>query len=847
MKLKKLISAALSLMLVFPAGAFAAGPAYGDNISQIIGDGNIVTFIDVPQNFWAKDAINSFAEQGIIDGYSDGTFRPNESVSREEFCKLLISTFSQPLSAPSEASFADVAPGRWSYPYIETCKEFLTGYSNPFGGKPSYHPAEAAQREDIAVALVRMMGLTDSSSSGDYAVRRFDDWNSISPQLRSYVSIAIERGLMNGYTDGTFRPNKGITRAETVVLLGRATKQAVTNIEAGLNLSASALNGKDGKTVTVHITAEEGTIVTVDGQKVQMSPSLFGEYEGNYVYKFENEGSKTFTVTGTRAGKAKTIQVTAQYRADAPVLKITSCPTSVTKKDVTISGTIYNKGGGATLNINGEPVASTPGYEQTWSQQFTLQEGANTFEFVLTNDAGKSVTDTRTITLGLDAPVLKIISCPTNATQKEVTISGTISDKNGHAALTMNGMPLTSTPGYERSWSKKVTLREGENKFIFELTNDAGKKTVDTRIISLTVYDPVLKIDYCPKETKEKQIFITGTISDPNCPVSLSINGVPAAYTKGYEVAWRKLVTLKAGDNVFEFVLTNEAGKVIKETRTVFFDADKPVLRITDCPETSLINSTVTIQGTIASPNRGSTLTMNGEVIASTNGHETAWSKVVTLKGGENYFQFVLTDDLGSQVKETRKIERPIASRPVLNITSFPTNSTTGDIEISGTISDPSYNASLKINGELVVTCIPGITKEWYKTYHLEEGYHTFTFEVTNDMGKTTEEKRYVNVFPDSPEIVFRICPETSDQQSLYIMGNVKGIGSNGKLFMNGEYVHSNSDGGFAEKVTLREGVNTFEFRAVSGYGKEITVTKTITYTAPSQEGEEEQQPETDL
>lgn len=150
--MKKLLSLLLATMMIIGAPSMV----FADNVSQIIGDGNTVVFIDVPANHWAKDQIEYFANQGIVDGYTDGSFKPEAGVTREEFCKLLVSTFRQPLETPATPAFADVAENRWSYPYVEICKNFLTGYANPFGGLPSFHPTEYATREDIAVALVKI-------------------------------------------------------------------------------------------------------------------------------------------------------------------------------------------------------------------------------------------------------------------------------------------------------------------------------------------------------------------------------------------------------------------------------------------------------------------------------------------------------------------------------------------------------------------------------------------------------------------------------------------------------------------------------------------------------------------
>ena len=150
-------------------------------------------FTDVPQTHWANKEIEYFYEQGIVDGYGDGIFKPSGGVTREEFCKLLVSTFKYEPEMPKTQSFSDVKANRWSYKYVEACRNFLTAYSNPFGGLPSFRPAEDATREDIAVALVLMMGYKESDAKDkDYVLTAFSDGNSIAPALRTYVSIACE-------------------------------------------------------------------------------------------------------------------------------------------------------------------------------------------------------------------------------------------------------------------------------------------------------------------------------------------------------------------------------------------------------------------------------------------------------------------------------------------------------------------------------------------------------------------------------------------------------------------------------------------------------------------------------
>lgn len=483
MKMKRniLVGVGLSCLMLLSSVTIA----FADNVNQIMGDGNTVIFIDVPSNYWAKDQIDFFAEQGIAGGYEDGSFRPDAGVTREEFCKLLVSTFRPGLETPATPTFADVAEDRWSYPYIEVCSEFLTGYANPFGGLPTFHPTEYATREDIAVALVKMMGLrAEDAIYGNYAVTKFSDGADISPGLAPYVSLACEKGLINGYPDGTFGPTQGITRAETIVLLNRATKQAATDIHAELELSAKTIPSKDGKTVTVNIIGERGVAVTVNGESVKMSDNRYDEYEGNYVYKFQQEGSKNFVIEGKKGGKTKTINLSAKYEAGAPKLSITTCPTTTDTKDIVIKGLVSDANDEASqisVTINGSPANM---YYDEWRKELTLTEGENVFTIVATNSLGKSTTEKRTVFFEMGAPEIQLLNCPKTTAKSEITIKGRIRGQNEGALLFINDEECYLN--YYGEFNATVDLKEGDNRFTFRAVNNDGKEVSETRVITYT-------------------------------------------------------------------------------------------------------------------------------------------------------------------------------------------------------------------------------------------------------------------------------------------------------------------------------------------------------------------------
>ena len=826
--MKKLLSLLLATMMIIgvPSMVFA------DNVSQIIGDGNTVVFIDVPANYWAKDQIEYFANQGIVDGYTDGSFKPEAGVTREEFCKLLVSTFKQPLETPATPTFADVAENRWSYPYVEVCRDFLTGYANPFGGLPSFHPTEYATREDIAVALVRMMGFTDKDASNpNYAAYNFRDGGNISPNILAYVSIACERGLISGYPDGTFGPTKGITRAETVVLLNRATKQAVTNINSELEISANVIYSSDKKTATINIVAEEGTTVTVNGESVKMSSNYYGEYEGNYVYKFEAEGSKDFTVEGKRAGKKKQITVNAKYEIGAPTLTLNQSNQTVTDKEFKLSGKATDENSSVSVTVNGTSV-NVDSWNGNWSKSYTLTEGDNTFEVVATNESGKQEKKSITITYTVGAPTLTLNQSNQTVTDKEFKLSGKATDANYSVTVTINGTSV-NVDSWNGNWSKSYTLTEGDNTFEVIATNENGKQTKKSITVTYTVGAPTLTLNQSNQTVTSKEFKLSGKATDANYSVTVTINGT-SVNVDSWNGNWSKSYTLTEGDNTFEVVATNENGKQTKKSITVTYSVGAPTLTLNQSNQ-SVTTKEFKLSGKATDDNYSVTVTVNGTSVNvdSWNGN---WSKTYTLTEGANNFEVIATNENGKQTKKSITVTYTVGA-PTLTLNQ--SNQTVSDKEfkLSGKATDDNYSVTVTVNGTSVN--VDSWNGNWSKTYTLTEGANDFEIIATNENGKQTKKNITITFKVGNPKIQFINCPESTTKSSITIKGKITECNEGAMLFINDEEVNVNYNGEFSKNLTLKEGTNTFKFRAVNNYGKEDTITKTITYTPESDVTEE--------
>jgi len=199
MKAKKILAAVLCavMMLSLAVPAFAAG--------------NSVKFKDVDKH-WAKDAIYLVANAGIVGGYPDGRFGPNDGITRAQFSKV-IANFMGFKEEGDISAFTDLNPNDNLTPYVAKCVK-----AGVLGGTSAttMSPNAKVTRETAATMLSRAFKLDTTGYTPD-----FTDKNAISGWAKAHVAVMKETGLIAGYPDGSFNPKKSMTRAEMMTIIAR--------------------------------------------------------------------------------------------------------------------------------------------------------------------------------------------------------------------------------------------------------------------------------------------------------------------------------------------------------------------------------------------------------------------------------------------------------------------------------------------------------------------------------------------------------------------------------------------------------------------------------------------------
>lgn len=197
------------------------------------------------QGHWAADDVSKLMARGSVGGYPDGSFKPDASITRAEFSKILRQSLG--LTSVTGNDFADTAE-HWAVSDIHTLADSQIIVPVEYGR--NYGPDYNITRREIAIMLIRAMGLNDSATAYSGQTTGFTDDASIKSYDKGYLYLAKELGLVGGYEDGTFRPNNRATRAEACVMIVRLlTLMGIdTDSPAQMNPETPSLTPESGST-----------------------------------------------------------------------------------------------------------------------------------------------------------------------------------------------------------------------------------------------------------------------------------------------------------------------------------------------------------------------------------------------------------------------------------------------------------------------------------------------------------------------------------------------------------------------------------------------------------------------
>ncbi len=182
---------------------------------------------DVSYYAWYMPELNTTEHYRYINGTGNACFSPTSSLTRGQAAYILYQLLEDNTeSGPYNCTFSDVSSSAYYYNAVKALASYgvLNGYDNG-----TFQPGNSVTRAEFVKMLVTLTGVTGSDGS-------FTDisghWG------KSYILAATAQGWLNGYTDGSFRPNNSITRAEAVVIVNRVLDRSAdsSTIDSGTGI-----------------------------------------------------------------------------------------------------------------------------------------------------------------------------------------------------------------------------------------------------------------------------------------------------------------------------------------------------------------------------------------------------------------------------------------------------------------------------------------------------------------------------------------------------------------------------------------------------------------------------------
>lgn len=249
------------------------------NVAVCYAKGN--NFSDMEGN-WASQYVQKLFDLGAINGMPDGTFNPNGTITRAEFAKIIVNSLN--LYLQDGNSFLDTA-NHWSKKYVQTALKnnlIVVGDYSDY----KFLPDNNLTRIEMAKMITRAMGKVGEAERLEDQKTKLTDDSSIASGDKGYVLIAVENGIINGYSDGSFRPNDQATRAEASKMIINMLQAINTGVKVPeLQLPSTSLTETvEDIFISPNIKVNYDTglyfIVEITNQQEYLD-------KGNYQYKIE--------------------------------------------------------------------------------------------------------------------------------------------------------------------------------------------------------------------------------------------------------------------------------------------------------------------------------------------------------------------------------------------------------------------------------------------------------------------------------------------------------------------------------------------------------------------------------
>ncbi|QAT41889.1 S-layer homology domain-containing protein [Aminipila luticellarii] len=311
--IKRIVACFLAVLLAIP---FISVPM----------ESHAASFGDI-RGHWAESYINKAVSSGFVKGYPDGTFRPDNAVTRAEFTSMVNKALGNTGSV--NVTFYDVPRNEWFYNDVAKgmSASFVGGYDDS-----TFRPNNAVTREEAAAMISRFVPTYGTSGN----ISSFKDKGSISSWASDAVARVNGKGYMGVYDDGKYHPQDSLTRAMTAkILCGILDKENIVSSSVSVKTKGTTLSNRIYSN-SVTMASDLG-----DGEAELSNCVVLGTL---YVY---GGGDDTITVSNSRVANAYVERSSSSVRllakGQTTINKATAGNTAILETSG-LSGGLYGTG-----------------------------------------------------------------------------------------------------------------------------------------------------------------------------------------------------------------------------------------------------------------------------------------------------------------------------------------------------------------------------------------------------------------------------------------------------------------------------------------------------------------------
>ena len=378
--------------------------------------GLAANFSDV-RGHWAESVIVHMADKGAISGYEDGTFKPDNSITRAETVVVLQNLFN--FTPAMTGEFKDVDDNSWyaNAVYAMKAQGIVSGLQSD-----KFAPSMNISRQDVSVIVARLYGI---DADKNYTTS-FVDTDKIVPYAKNAVGFLVGVGVLNGRDGNMFAPTANVTRAEFMQILYMADQKLTANEPIAVDekvdpveekpvtrpsggggggsssggSGGSGGSGNQGNQIQDVFSVENSGIVAVD--EIYYAVLTFKEVPSGYTYKVSGNDVTADVTNVNRAGNIVKIQFPDDSTRTVSVWKDGEMVSALELKEIGESKIAEAE------VITGFTVENTEPYLVLAEEELSLEQY---LKFITVGQAGTiyvkpsdtTVNSTMTFAMGIDA------------------------------------------------------------------------------------------------------------------------------------------------------------------------------------------------------------------------------------------------------------------------------------------------------------------------------------------------------------------------------------------------------------------------------------------------------------